>query len=419
MAEISEDRTLSWYARSEPLVLVVLTATAVAFFFGVSALSNVFHRQQDARANDWFSEGTQDLKHGNMQRAVSDFHSALSYSPDSYVYQLSLAQALLALNRTEEAYGYLLNLWQREPEDGTVNLELARIFAEKGETNQALRYYHNAIYAVWRDKSGAEQRAVRLELVTFLLQHDQKGQAEAELIALSGYLPENSAIRAQVGDLFMKVPDYERALAEYRQSLKLEHHNPAAMAGAGHAAFELGRYRLAQHYLQLALAENADDADSKTLLHTAELVLKTDPYQLQITIAERDQLVVAAFRTAGERLKTCSAQIKNAAAGQNGTQSQTQSKSQTATTTQASLPSPAHAQTESASSAAGTSPDLYTQWTQLKPRITLRELRMNPDLINSAMNLVFDIERQTSETCGPPLGEDLALLLISKLHEAS
>jgi hypothetical protein len=35
------------------------------------------------------------------------------------------------------------------------------------------------------------------------------------------------------------------------------------------------------------------------------------------------------------------------------------------------------------------------------------------------MNLVFDIERQTSTTCGTPVGADLALLLIARLHEGT
>jgi hypothetical protein len=35
------------------------------------------------------------------------------------------------------------------------------------------------------------------------------------------------------------------------------------------------------------------------------------------------------------------------------------------------------------------------------------------------MDLVFRIEKQTSTLCGTPTGTDLALLLISKLHEGS
>jgi tetratricopeptide (TPR) repeat protein len=419
MAEMTEDRTLSWYARSEPLVVVLLTATAVIFFFAVSALSSAFQRQQEARANGWFNKGNSDLKSGKLQQAVSDFHTALTYSPDNYDYQLSLAQALLALDKTEQAYGYLINLWQRQPENGTVNLELARIFADKGDTNQALRYYHNAIYAVWSDKSGAEQRAVRLELVTFLLRHGENSQAEAELIALSGDLPEDAALRAHVGDLFMDVPDYERALGEYRQSLKLEHRDAAAMAGAGHAAFELGRYGLAEHYLQLAVAANPDDATSRDLLRTAQLVLKMDPYQMQITAAQRDRLVVAAFRAAGDRLKACSAQLQNAAGKQAVATSQTQPQSQATAGSSAPSRNPAQAQATVNSADPNSPSNLYAQWLQLNPRITEHGLQRDPDLIDRAMNLVFSIERQTSDTCGAPTGADLALLLISKLHEAS
>jgi hypothetical protein len=35
------------------------------------------------------------------------------------------------------------------------------------------------------------------------------------------------------------------------------------------------------------------------------------------------------------------------------------------------------------------------------------------------MDLVFDIEHQTSVTCGTPSGTDMALLLIAKLHEGN
>jgi transcriptional regulator GlxA family with amidase domain len=46
-------------------------------------------------------------------------------------------------------------------------------------------------------------------------------------------------------------------------------------------------------------------------------------------------------------------------------------------------------------------------------------LRRNPDLADIAMDLVFRIERETSTVCGTPTGADLALLLISRMHEGS
>jgi hypothetical protein len=62
---------------------------------------------------------------------------------------------------------------------------------------------------------------------------------------------------------------------------------------------------------------------------------------------------------------------------------------------------------------------LTGNWAKMKPQISEGELRRNPDLVEAAMDLVFDIERQTSVTCGTPGGTDMALLLIAKLHEGN
>ncbi len=372
---------LRYYLKREPLILAVLSALAVLSFLGVSALSRIYHAQQAALGNRWFTRGEADLKAHRYELAVDEFRTALLYSRDDYTYQLDLAEALIGLKRTNEAYAYLVNLWEREPENGLVNLELARIAVQRGETEQALRYYHNAIYAIWPGDQEVQRRNARLELIDYLLSINAKTQAQAELIALAENLGEDPAMHARVGDLFMQAQDYEHALAEYRQSLKLDRHNAAALAGAGRAAFELGRYDLAQRYLEAAVAANPNDTQSAALLKTAELVLQMDPFRRQISVSQRHRIVIQAFNAAGERLKSCPAVDSSAnAASQQG---------------------------------------LAEKWASMKPQITEEGLRRNPDLVEQAMNLVFDIERQASAACGPPTGIDLALLLISKLHEGN
>jgi len=370
------------YLTREPVFLAGLTALAAVLFLAVTGLSRLYHAQQESLANRWFNRGVMDMEAERFDRAVIEFRAALVYSRDDYSFQLNLAEALIGEKKAPEAYAYLINLWDREPEDGLVNLELARIAAQRGQTEQALRFYHNAIYAVWPADQEEERRATRLELIRFLLKINSKGQAQSELIALAANLGENATDQANLGDLFMQAQDYEHALAAYKLSLESERHNARALAGAGQAAFDLANYPLAYGYLQAAVGIDSGDTESAKLLETTELVLQMDPFQRSLSPAQQAQVVMTAFDTAGERLKACG-----------------------------NLNSFAYA--------AGSAPSLAGSWATMKPQITETRLRRNSDLVESAMELVFNIERQTSTTCGTATGKDEALLLIGRLHEGS
>jgi tetratricopeptide (TPR) repeat protein len=377
----------------ELVILAVLSVLVVVLFLAVAGVSRAYHAQQESLGNRWFTRGVADLKTQRFDGAVTEFRAALLYSRDNYAYQANLARALIGAKRTSEAYAYLINLWERKPEDGLVNLELARIAAQKPDTEQTLRYYHNAIYANWPSDEEVQRREARLELIEYLLSINAKAQAESELIALETNLGDDPAEQAQAGDLFVRTQDYERALAAYRLGLKLgsklgskyDRRNPEALAGAGLAAFELQRYPLAQRYLQAAVSANSGDARSADLLRTTAMVLQMDPFQRGISVAQRNRNVVNAFAIAGTRLKTCGGAAQ----------------------------SPGSAQKPAANTS------LPDSWTKLKPQITAAALQRDPDLVETAMELVFNIERQTSVTCGTPQAADLALLLIAKLHEGA
>src|SRR5208337_960531 len=262
MASKEKAQGLGLYLTQEPVILALLSAMTVVLFLAVGGLSRAYHAQQESLGNRWFTRGAADLKERRFDRAANESRSALLYSRDNYDYQFNLAEALIGLKRTDEAYAYLINLWDRQPENGLVNLELARIAAQKGDTEQALRYYHNAIYATWPGDQEAQRQNARLELIEFLLGINAKTHAQSELIALAANSGDDPSLHVRVGELFIQAQDYEHALAEYRISLKSDRHNPAAWAGAGLAAFELGRYPVAQRYLEAAVAANPGDAHS-------------------------------------------------------------------------------------------------------------------------------------------------------------
>ena len=368
-----------FYLRQRPVILASLTLLAVAFFLAVAGLSRVHQAQRQAIGERWFNRGIADLNAKRYDAAVTDLRAALLYAPDAYSYQLKMAEALIGQGHTGQALAYLTNLWDREPENAVVSLELARIAAQREQTDDAIRYYRNAVYAVWPGDQEGMRLDARLELIDLFLRIRDRAQAQGELIALEASAGRDPVRQERIGELFLRAEDYEHARQAFDTVLKLDRHNAAAMAGAGYAAFELGQYRSAQNYLQAALAANANDTASADRLKITQMVLHMNPFRRQISVSERDRIVVEAFQTAGERLRTCK------------------------------LPA----------ATGGSQPSLNDEWAQLKPQITGSGLQRNPDLVETAMDVVFRIERETTTTCGSPTGIDLALLLISKMHEGS
>lgn len=370
------------YLTKEPVILVLLSTLAVVGFTAVSGLSSAYHAEQKSLAARWYSRGAKDLLEARFHSAATEFRTALMYSRDNYAYQLDLAQALLGQKNIEEASAYLNNLWDREPENGLVNLDLARIAAQQGLAERAQRYYHNAIYATWPANRPEARRQARLEFIEYLLQIGDRPEAKSELIALAANLGDDPHLQVHLGDLFTRAQDYADALAAYRRSFKGSHRNPAALSGAGRAALALGHYGQAQHYLQMAAAAGAHDPEAADDLEIANLVLRMDPFRPHIWSLERNRIVMEDFAAAGQRLDGC-------------------------------LTLEGDASSEFAQQ------NLSDAWTKMKPHVTASALRRDPDLAESAMELVFTIERDAGVECGQPSAADRALLLIARLHEGS
>lgn len=405
-------------SRREVATLVLLSGLVVVCFTAVAGLSRMYHVQQEALAVRWAGRGAADLKAGNFAAASTEFGTALLYAHDNFDNQLGLAQALIGQKKIDEAYGYLVNLWSLQPENGIVNLELARIAAGKNDQRLALRYYHNAIYAIWTTDPEASRRAARWELIKYQLSLHaaaNTANAQSELISLSADVGDNPAEQKNIGDYFLKVEDYQHALASYRICLRANARNVAALKGAGTAAFNMGDYVLAQHYLQQAVEAAPGDQEAETKLETASLALRMDPFRRQITQPQRDEAVRASFTTAGNRLKTCAAiaayPVTNPAAPAVSPQAEKSAAKPAA--------APAAASTAAKQNAPSAAQTLGAAWKQLQPQIARGDVLHDADAVNQAMDLVFAIERQATSQCGAGTPADTALTLISKIHEGN
>src|SRR5580704_15717123 len=259
-------KKLDAIAHKPPVVLVALLLIAILGFAAVHRLVNRFESRQGVLAAQLFYRGLSEQRNKNFDSAIADFRAALSYDPNNYTYELSLAKALVASQRYSEADSYLASVADRAPQDGDVNLLLARLAAHDSKYDDAIRHYHRAIYGLWSIDPDGNRRRTRLELVDFLLDHDQRMEAQAELIASAASLPPDPQLHLAVANRFLRAQDYQDALEQYRQVLLLDRDNLMAQLGAGKAAFELGQYRTAERYLQAAFERHAQDDDARRML---------------------------------------------------------------------------------------------------------------------------------------------------------
>ena len=368
--------------RRDPVVITTVIVIAVALWVVATLVTRAYAAHQQQLADEWFKRGQSDLMAGRLDQAVRDLHTALSYSHDNFDYRLKLTDALSAGGHTREARAYLLAMWDEDPGNGLVNLQLARQAAQAGDTPGAIRYFRGAAFGVWQDDPVENRRSARIELVHFLLAHNLTQQAQSELIGVAANLsPSETTDMLQVGDLMMKAGDPRRALTEYQNVLSLGRKNTDAVVGAGKAAFALQMYPEARDLLRRAKAAGATDPQVSTELDQAELVLEMDPYERGISAAERERRIVAAFNAAGTRLNQCAA-------------------SRNVDLSNSSTTGPLSADN--------------SDFKQIERSVTSANLRRNPEQGDAAMDLVFRIERDTTAACGPGDRTDQALSLIAQ-----
>jgi Tfp pilus assembly protein PilF len=370
----------------EPLVIAGVVLVAAALWVGTTFVTAAYAARQQRLARLWFARGEADVRAGRLDNATTELRTALAYSPDNFEYRLRLAEALASEGHTRQAQAYLRALWDEEPGNGTVNLELARLAARTHDLAGVLRFYHGAIYGVWQDNPARRRREARLELVNFLLAQRQIQQAQSELIGLAADLPRDPALLLGVAGLMMKAGEFRRALEEYREVLALDPHDVEALAGAGSAAFALHMYPEARDSLRRAVAAGSPGPQVAAQLQTAELVLQMDPYQPRLPASERIRRILSAFTLAGNRLQQC-ASARAIALDKPGR----------------NKPLPAD----------------YKDWMALKPNIKERRLRRDLVLGDAAMDMVFRIQRNTAQVCGPGAPADQALVLIARQHNGS
>lgn len=363
----------------DTISLLTLFLITGAIFALTLLLYRSFENHREELGNRWRQRGELALQQGRPQQAVEALRSALAYVPDRRT-EIDLATALAQAGRTVEATAYFNTLWDTAPGDAIINLQLARLAVKAGNETLAVRHYQAAIDGTWQGNGFDRRREVRIELARYYISRHEPDKARTELLIAASNATDNPPeIKLGIAALLQQAGDLPNALGIYRAFAARRPPPAPALVGAGQTAFQLGMYRVASDYLNKLLAHAAALPDpeknaARSMLDASNRILLLYPgYQQPARI--RAQRLLALRGIAQKRLSDC---------------------------------------TSSNPAAAAHLAALISRWGQLPSRLTVQQLEQQPDLEQSMLQLVFDTETSTAQTCGAPTGDDALLLRIAQ-----
>jgi Tfp pilus assembly protein PilF len=362
------------------LLLVTVVLLLITLF-----LFRSFASHRDDLAKRWSARGQAALSAGRPDQAIVALRTALAYAPGERSYELLLAQALGEANHIEESYNYFLSLWETQPGDGFINLNIARLAARKHDTQAAIHYYRAAIYGTWEGDGTVRRREVRLELARYLIAHHDPSSARTELLVAISNDPNDPALALSLAPLLESVGDNYDALTNYMKVLAQEPDNRTALTAAGRLQYQSGNFEEAHRLLERAAhlhevapsAQAALSPEAQSMLDNSARILALTPSRI-LPPRERVARILKARAIAKARLDNCNAQVSSSGNSSSSLQ------------------------------------NLVAAWAGKEATLGRSALINDATEQDDTMKLVFDTEAQTSSICGAPTGDDALLLLLDK-----
>jgi CIC family chloride channel protein len=295
------------------MLLAGVVVATLGILILIGFLSYSYRAERQVRARNDFENGNALLRQDRIGDAIEQYRNALSISRDKGEYRLALGLALVKARHFNEAGIYLQQLLKADADNGRANLGMAQIAAAQGRVQDAVTYYHRAIYGTWLSSAGDERIQARFELVDFLVKNGQGKQALSELLALAEQGPKNPQVKKRVGRLLLSLGSWRQAADEFREVLRENDRDAEASAGFGEAEFALGSYRIAQHAFEVSLKWNPTDENVKGRLQVCNEILAIDPAIRGLSSKDRYRRSIRVLNEALDRVQSCLSAHENEA----------------------------------------------------------------------------------------------------------
>jgi len=292
-------------------VIVLLLIVGLSVFDRF--LANLESTELARGAQRDYENGLRLLKGGTPAAAIEPLQSAHSTERENQTYELALIRALADSGRTADAGPLMDEVLARLPNDGSANLEAARLAIKTGDEDAAQAYYHRAIFGRWSGADAlARQTAARLELIDHLAAKGQLQPLLAELISLNAESPTDPAVQAKIARLFLTAGSPDRSATAWQTYLSSRQDRgdnesaEKAWAGLGEAELQAGEYQKARTAFREAQWLNPNDVAVKSRFELVDMVAALDPTPHQLSAAAKHARAVRILDMANADLTRCS-----------------------------------------------------------------------------------------------------------------
>lgn len=258
-----------------------------ALFAADTFLAKTERAERLIEAKRLFEQGQRLMHGGKNDEAIDSFKDALGMERDNRDYRAALARAELAAGKAADAQTTLTELLQSNSTDGLANLLMARVLLKENRFDEAVSYFHRAIYGHWNEDAAGNRLKVRFELIKLLAQRNSKQELLAELLSVQDQAPGDLMTQTRIGHLFLAAGSPGRAAEVFREILGDAPTDADAYTGLAEAEFAQGNYRAAQKDFLAALRLKPGDEAVRQTLDVCTEVLMLDPTIRGLGPAER------------------------------------------------------------------------------------------------------------------------------------
>jgi len=304
-------------SRNRPRATVGLIIIIAAVMAALAALDMVLENAEEAEtqrsAETAYRAGLAALR---KDAAIEDFRKAHAAVRENETYELALISALMDAGRTADAEPLMVDVLERNPDDGPALLLAARLNVKKGKPVEATAFYHRAIYGEWPTDARERQIAARIELVEFLKSRGQTEDMLAELILLQEEAGKDKALLLRTAHLFLLAGAPGHAETAFHSVISLDPHNAAAYAGLGEVELETGDYHRARTEFLMAQTRDPNNRQTHERLELAKALEELDPTSRRLPSLEKYRRSIKILQLAREDFQGC-ASSRPAVAPQN------------------------------------------------------------------------------------------------------